>query len=126
MKSEKRKHVRFFAKGDIYVALGTNFNKIGKLKDISIGGLAFTYIDETDDCVQDSSKVTIFISETGLYLPHLSSKLIYHSSQLSTNNTQFFKTIFRTFKCGLQFTTIDEYQLDKIKFFINILINLVS
>jgi hypothetical protein len=116
---EKRKHIRFLAKDDAYVALGTHFNKVGKLKDISIGGLAFRYIDNTEDCVQDSSTVAIFVSENGFYLPDLACRLIYDSPLHVTNNIQYFKTPFRIIRCGLQFTAITEYQLDKLESFMN-------
>jgi hypothetical protein len=119
LKPEKRKHIRFPAKGDAYVALGTNSNKIGKLQDISIGGLAFTYITNIENCVQDSSIAAIFISEIGFYLPDLSSKLIYNLPLYSTNKNQYFKTAFSINRCGLQFKATTEHQLDKIKYFIH-------
>ena len=119
MISEKRKHIRFLPKDDAYVALGTHFRKVGKLKDISIGGLAFSYIDNTEDCVQDSSIVAIFISAKGFYLPDLGCRLIYDSSANSNNDTQYFKTLFRINRCGLRFTALTEYQLDKLEFFMN-------
>jgi hypothetical protein len=119
LKPEKRKHIRIPAKGDAYVAFGTNFNKIGKLQDISIGGLSFTYITNIEDSVQDSSIATIFISEIGFYLPDLSSKLIYNFPLSRADNIQYYKTLFIINRCGLQFTAINEYQLDKIGLFMN-------
>jgi hypothetical protein len=41
MRSERRKYVRFKAQENAFAALGTNFSRVGKLKEISIGGLAF-------------------------------------------------------------------------------------
>lgn len=119
MKSEKRKHIRLLAKEGAYAALGTHFNKVGKLKDISLGGLAFSYIDNTEDCIHDLSKVAIFVSENEFYLPDLTCRLIYDFPLHSTNNIQYFKIRFRIIMCGVKFTAITEYQLDKLKFFIN-------
>ncbi len=51
MISERRKYTRFLAEEDGYAALGANFTKVGKLKDISIGGLAFEYIGCTENCI---------------------------------------------------------------------------
>ena len=119
MISEKRKHIRLLAKDDAYAALGTDFIKVGKLEDISLGGLAFRYIDNTEDCVHDFSTVTIFVSENEFYLPDLACRLIYDFQLYSTKNIQYFKTRFRIIRCGVKFTTINEYQLDKLKFFMN-------
>ena len=119
MISEKRKYRRFLAKDDTYAILGNHFNKVGRLKDISIAGLAFTYIEKTEDSVQDFSKATIFVSDSKFYLPDLACKMIYDSPLDETNNNRYFKTAFRTKRCGIQFTAVTEYQLKKLKFFIN-------
>ncbi|MEE8416798.1 MAG: response regulator transcription factor, partial [Desulfobacterales bacterium] len=44
LKSEKRRHVRFNAPENLFAALGNPVQKVGKVKDISMGGLAFEYI----------------------------------------------------------------------------------
>ena len=119
MVSEKRKYIRFPAQDKAYAALGSHFSKVGKIKDISIDGLAFKYIDNTEDCVQDSSKIAIFGSENAFYLPDVACRLIYDSPLYVINNIQYFKTALRIKGCGVQFTAITEYQLKKLEFFIN-------
>lgn len=119
MTSEKRKHIRFLAKEGAYAALGTHFSKVGKLKDISTGGLAFKYINNTEDRISDFSTVAIFVPENDFfYLPHLDCRLIYDFLLNSTNNIQDSKTGFRIIRCGLKFTAITEFQRDKLKSFI--------
>ena len=119
MKSEKRRHIRLLAKEGAYAALGTHFSKVGKLKDISRGGLAFRYINNIEDCVHDFSTVAIFVAENGYYLPDLACRLIYDYQLHPTNNIQYFKTRFRIIRCGVKFTATTKYQLDKLEFFIN-------
>jgi hypothetical protein len=116
---EKRKYRRFFAKEDAYAILGNHFNKVGRLKDISIAGLALRHIEKTEDNVQDFSKVTIFVSDSKFYLPDLACRMIYDSPLDETNNKRYFKTVFKIKRCGIQFTAITEYQLKKLNFFIN-------
>ena len=41
---ERRKHARFFSPENAFAALGRNYTKVGKIKNISLGGLAFEYI----------------------------------------------------------------------------------
>lgn len=43
MNIDKRKYIRFLAQDDAFAALG--FSIVGKVKDISMGGLAFGYIN---------------------------------------------------------------------------------
>ena len=119
MISEKRKYTRISTKDDAYAAFGTHFKKVGKLIDISIGGLSFTYIYKFEDCDQYNSRVTIFISNNGFYLPDLDCKLIYDLPIQSNNSTPYLNIPFRINRCGLQFATLTDYQLDRLEFFIN-------
>jgi hypothetical protein len=119
MTSEKRKHIRFIPKTETYAALGTSFSKVGKLKDISISGLALTYIEQTENSVQEFSKVAIFTSDNKFYLPDLSCRLIYDFPVDENNNIQYFKKVYRKKRCGVQFAATTETQLEKLKLFIN-------
>jgi hypothetical protein len=117
MITEKRKHLRFQAKDDAYASIG--YTKVGKLKDISISGLAFTYFEHTENSVQEFSKVAIFTSENKFYLPDLSCRLIYDFPVDENNNIQYFKKTYGKKRCGVQFAATTETQLEKLKLFIN-------
>jgi len=43
MEAEQRNNVRFLAQDDVVVALRNTYTKIGKVKDISKGGLSFEH-----------------------------------------------------------------------------------
>ena len=45
---ERRKFERFFVEGTAYAALGPDFNHMGHIVDISLNGLAFSYVDDVD------------------------------------------------------------------------------
>ena len=119
MISEKRKYIRSRVKDDAYAALGNHFTRVGKLKDISIDGLAFRYIGNTEDWVEDSSTIAIFDSENTFYLPNLACKLIYVSPLYVIKNIRYFKTAKSINRCGVQFTALTDYQLEKLELFIN-------
>ena len=119
MITEKRKHLRFQVKDDAYASLGYTFAKVGKLKDISISGLAFTYFEQTENSVQEFSKVAIFTSDNKFYLPDLSCRLIYDFPAGENNNIQYFKKAYRKKRCGVQFAATTETQFEKLKLFIN-------
>lgn len=119
MISEKRKYLRYLAKDNAYAIIENHFSEVGRLKDISFAGLAFTYFEITEDSVRNFSKATIFVSDSKFYLPNLACRMIYDSSLDETNNNRYYKTAFRTKSCGIQFTAITEYQLQKLKFFMS-------
>ena len=119
MRSERRKYTRFLAEEDAYAALGINFTKVGKLKDISIGGLAFKYIDSTECCVQDSSRVAIFHSHNEFHLPNLACRLICNLTTVGENEEPQFSRQYVIHRCAIQFGNITAQQRKQLEFFIN-------
>ena len=119
MRSERRKYTRFLAEKNVYVALGINFAKVGKLKDISIGGLAFEYVDYTENFVQDSSIVAIFHSVNEFHLPNLACRLICSSAISAENDDSQFIRQYANCRCAIQFGDITAKQRKQLEFFIN-------
>ena len=119
MRSERRKYTRFLAEKNVYVALGINFTKVGKLKDISIGGLAFEYVDYTENFVQDSSSVTIFHSLDEFHLPNLACCLICNSAISAENDDPQIIRQYAFRRCAIQFGDITAEQRKQLEFFIN-------
>ena len=119
MRFESRKYTRFLAEEDVYAALGINFTKVGKIKDISIGGLAFEYIDCTENCVQDFSIVAIFHSHNEFHLPNLACRLICNLAiSAEIDDSQFIRQ-YAIHRCAIQFGDITENQRKQLEFFIN-------
>jgi len=118
MISEKRKYIRFQAQDNIYAALGTHYSKVGKLKDISVGGLAFEYIENTEACEPDSSKVAIFHSENGFYLPDLACRIICDSPICVMNKKSIFKPLYLIKRCAVEFLIITPLQREKLEYFL--------
>ena len=118
MISEKRKYIRSRVKDSTYAALGDDFTKVGKLKDISLDGLAFGYIYNTKDRIEDHATIAIFDAKSTFYLPGLTCRLIYDRPLNVTESIGYFKTVTKINRCGLQFTSITDYQLEKLKSFI--------
>lgn len=119
MRSERRRYIRFLAQDNAYAALGTHFSKVGKLKDISIAGLAFEYIENTEVSERDSSKVTIFLTENGVYLPDFACRIIYDHPIHLMKNKSIFKPLHITKRCAVQFMAITAYQRKKLENFLN-------
>ena len=119
MVAEKRKYVRFLAGPNTYAALGSSYTKIGKIRDISMGGLAFEYCSGTEDPTRQDSTVTIFITVNNFYLENLPCLIVRDHPKGSSNETHFFNSNYIVKRCGLQFQTISEDQRQHLEYFLN-------
>ncbi len=72
---ERRKARRYKANDGAYAAISPYSYMLGQIVDISMGGLAFKYIDtsndSTEDTLPDPSEETIFLSSMGCYVGDL-------------------------------------------------------
>jgi hypothetical protein len=76
METERRKFARFLVPENVYAALGPSFSKVGRIKDVSIGGLAIEYITDGDSA-PGNSHVDIFTREGKFFLSKLPCKIVY-------------------------------------------------
>ena len=119
MATEKRKYARVLPQGNAFAALGRRYTKVGRIKDISLGGLAFEYISDigTD---RDSSQIDIFIIGDVFHLYNIPCKVVYdipHPAVLE--NLESIK-ISPTKRCGIRFGVMTEDDLVQIKLFLEI------
>ena len=119
MVAERRKYVRFLAHPKAYAALGSSFTKIGKIRDISMGGLAFEYYGSVEDLSQFDSRITIFIIVNNFYLENIPCQMISDLPKCGSNKTPVLSANYVVKRCGLQFTTISEDQRQRIEYFLN-------
>jgi hypothetical protein len=117
--SENRKYIRFETQDKLYAALGINFSKVGKLRDISINGLSFVYIESKQkESETDSSIVSIFNSEDSFFLPHLGCAVIYDRPLCMKVSKLCSKQNYLIKKCGLRFIAVEAHQKEKLNFFL--------
>jgi hypothetical protein len=119
MVHEKRKYIRFKAQDKIFVAFGTQFSKIGKLKDISMGGLAFQYIEHTKTFKRNCSRLSIFHNEDLFYLPDLECIIIADQPIYTNHKMLTLKSTYLIKRCAVRFQDTTAYQRDKLEFLIN-------
>jgi hypothetical protein len=100
METECRKFTRFLVPENVYAALGPSFSKVGRIKDISIGGLVIEYLTD-DDSVTGNSRVDIFIREEEFFLSKLPCKIVYDVPIESFANPQASGLTRK--RCGVQF-----------------------
>ena len=78
MEPERRHHIRHIPqKQNAFAALGQDFAKAGKIRDISQGGLSFEYIAGQSIATNDDSRVDIFLTNMPLHIRNAQCQAIY-------------------------------------------------
>jgi hypothetical protein len=119
MTIEGRKYVRFLAKDNSFAALRNGFEKVGKIDDISINGLGFSFLKRLaqDDSTGHHSQIDIFNSENSeseFHLSNLPCRIVYEISDATPDEGLF----IRMTRCGLQFENLTRSQREQLKLFI--------
>ena len=118
MIAERRKYNRFMARPDTYAAMGPHFSKVGKVKQISMDGLAFEYIRKTGKPDRIASNVTVFLCQNHFFLPDLPCRLISDLSNCTLERNPIADSIYSTNQCAVQFKTFTEDQKLILEYFI--------
>lgn len=121
---ERRRHERFTVKDNAYVAVRPEFYKLGKIKDISKGGVSFEYIQHnhlnnrfsiTNRIIEP--EIDIFLGTKKFYLSSIPCKVIYDNEL--TDDEDALTTGCHDKCCGLEFGNLSEKQLEQLLFFLN-------
>ena len=117
------------AQDTAFAVLRPHFTKLGRIQDISGGGLAFEYI-AYEGQKEDSSGIDIFLSGDHFYLTRIPCKIAYDIKiaeryqtsigRIETSIGRIETSIDRIEKrrCGLQFGELAEEQAAKLEFFL--------
>jgi hypothetical protein len=81
--------------------------------DISINGLAFSYIIENSP-MEKTFQVDIFQSENGFYLSNIPCRVIYDIP----NKNQRYDLLIQPRRCGLCFGKLSKKQEDELLYFL--------
>ena len=110
---DQRKHMRFRVQEGAFAVLMNHVTRVGPIKDISRGGLAFTYISE-NKLPQGSFVVNLLFGGEGFYLKDIPSKII---TDFETTDQPSFSSIPLR-RCSVQFEEIDPIQISQLESFI--------
>ncbi len=113
---ERRKNRRFKAVEGAYAAVSPNSHKLGQILDISMGGLAFKYIDTSngESKKEQSPEETIFLSSMGYYVGDLPFKTI---SDYEVTNAPSFSSM-KVRKRHVQFSDLSFKQLFDLDYYL--------
>ena len=111
--NERRKHKRFQVPTGAFVALGPQGTILGKIADISVGGLAFAYINGQEPS-KSLSELDIFFMDNGFCLRKVRFKTAWDfeiPNELPVNS----ETMRRS---GVRFKKLRHNQKSQLKHFI--------
>jgi hypothetical protein len=114
---EKRKYTRYLVQADTYAAFGPHFTKVGKTIDISIGGLAFEYINGTQEPTPPSNKVTLFLTRGNFILWNLPCRLVYDIPKTDYSYNPAVSTHYECLRCGLSFNELNDDHRQNLEYF---------
>jgi len=114
MNAERRKTVRFLPRTEAYVALRPDFTKLGRLINISRGGLAFRYIAHQRQ-EQTPTHLDLFIGNDTFYLSRIPCRVIY---DIRLSEKQRFSTALEHRRCGLEFGEATEVQATQLELYL--------
>ncbi|UCG63842.1 MAG: PilZ domain-containing protein [Deltaproteobacteria bacterium] len=114
MNTERRKTVRFLPRTEAYVALRPDFTKLGRLINISRGGLAFRYLAHQRQ-EQAPTHLDLFTSNDGFHLSRLACRVIY---DIRFPENEKSSKLFEHRRCGMKFGEVTEVQATQLEFYL--------
>lgn len=114
---DKREFERFSPRGNAYAAYGRQYTKVGRIKDICLGGLAFEYISEMNSD-RDSSQIDIYMVGDVFHMYNIPCQVIYDiPNPFHPENVESIK-VLPTKRCGIRFGTLAEDDVVQLKLFL--------
>jgi len=113
LNEDRRKHTRYKVNKDAFAVIRTSDNKLGKIRDVSKGGLSFEYIMKGDPA-EGFSELDIFTTENDFYLKLLPVQVIMDSSMEPEH--AFSSLEMR--RLGVRFGEMTPNQLSKLDYFL--------
>jgi len=114
---EYRQYIRFAVSEDVFAALGPSFSKVGKIKDISINGLAFEYIADSISVVP-FQQVDIFDRSNDFYVPKIPCNIVYDDYVQTVGPHKIEERNFTRRRCGVRFEKLVGERLAILKVFL--------
>ena len=111
----RRRFERFLTEDNAFAAIGNKYTKVGRIQDICLGGLAFTYIVD-DGPSEQPTFISIFLSGEKVFLSNIPCKIVYDTPLEDQNFMS--SVLLRTRRCGVKFTEPEQEQVTQLKHFL--------
>jgi len=118
---KRRQFNRYKVSDDLFVTFRTRLGKLGKVVDVSAGGLSFEYLSEKagrEEMDSTFASVDVFSKER-LFLGNFACRIVYDRTS-SPQGYSIFKNLggMEVRRCGLQFAELDTGQRDELQSFL--------
>lgn len=113
VQEERRQQKRFKAEEGAFAALVDQASRLGQIKDISLHGLSFRYIDSHEK-LENASELKIILGNQGLFLDKVPFKIIFDFRIES----EFGFSAVNMRQIGLEFGELSTGQRDQLDQFI--------
>ena len=117
MNKEQRAHERRIPTGYVYAALGRDYERVGKLIDLSQGGLAFEYMFNGDQNAE-YSQIDIFKVGEVFNLHKLPCKIVYDIPLFQVRGSIGSSKHTQNRRCGVEFNNITKESDDQLTLFL--------
>jgi hypothetical protein len=114
---DKRKNERLLVKEEVVVALRNKSSRIGRVKDVSMGGLSFEHIYD-DDLEKEPLQRDISLWVNEFSIAGIPCSVVYEIPISDPPEYDFLTIRFKTRRCGVQFNTLTEDQRARLGFFL--------
>ncbi|MBI5591092.1 MAG: PilZ domain-containing protein [Deltaproteobacteria bacterium] len=111
--SERRQHARYGLRGQVFIAIRPQFDRLGWALDISEDGVSLEYpILQDYSALSEEVNIDIFSTPRKIDLSNLPCQLVYDTPIQRENG--FFRNI-GTRRCGLVFVNLSVHQAAQLK-----------
>jgi len=117
MEADKRKDKRFLVGEEVIVALRNKSSRVGRVKDISVGGLSFEHIYD-EDLEGESSKRDVSLWVDNYRMADIPCRVVYDIPISEPPEYDYLSVHFKTRRCGVQFGELTENQETQLDFFL--------
>ena len=114
---DKRKYPRFSVEENVIVALQNGLNRIGKVKDISLGGLSFEHIYE-EDLIGGDSRKSLILWINDVNLPNIPCRIVYDKPLQTPSEYDSLTIRLITRLCGIEFESLTDQQITQLELFL--------
>jgi c-di-GMP-binding flagellar brake protein YcgR len=120
MGTERRQHPRVLPRAHASAALGPVSPTVGRITDISQGGLAFEYIPNGETLSQAPPTLDIFLLDDDFYLSDVSCRVVYDVPVQRESGGFKLGLHLETRRCGVRFQDVDDDLAQQLKQFLRL------
>jgi hypothetical protein len=103
MVSNQRDHQRYMPCHNAFISLGSAFTRVGSIRDISLSGAAFEYLDYTESKPFSGESVDIFICGTYMHIANMPCRVVYEQPSPEQPDDELPAGTMVRKRCGIEF-----------------------